>query len=129
MTDGKTVAIWGDAMVAALRRDTGPLVELLEHHNEITPDLMEFLAMLLKAKPRHRPRLPHKFKLLEDIAKRPAMLDAINDLKQRRACWRYSNKKPFPLKEQIRAVAQIYGVTEDALLNMDRRPSGKKVGG
>jgi hypothetical protein len=69
--DGKTIAIWGDAIYDAIKGDRSQLVDLLRHDNEVTPDLKEFLAWLLDERENGRPPLPAKFKLLNQMAREP----------------------------------------------------------
>ena len=83
--DSETIAIWGDAMVAALRRDRSELVDMLRRDNKVTRDLAEFLAWLLQEKPKHRPPLPAKFKTLDRWARNPALWDAFMHYELERA--------------------------------------------
>jgi hypothetical protein len=84
--DGKTIAIWGDAICSAMLGDRRELVELLRHDNEVTPDLKEFLAWLLDERKNGRPPLPAKFKLLSQMAREPALFDAVVEFELERAC-------------------------------------------
>ena len=137
--DSETVAIWGDAMIAALKGDRSELVEMLRYDNKVTRNLAEFLAWLLDEKPGHRPPLPAKFKTLAQWARNPALWDAIMDFEMARTHWyavtpfppyQKTNKKRFPFEAKLKEVADRYGVRSDRLENALRRSakSGKRYG-
>jgi hypothetical protein len=128
--DGKTIAIWGDAMYSALKGDRSELVDLLRYDNEVTPDLKEFLAWLLDVRKNGRPPLPAKFKLLSQMARDPKLFDAVVDFELERAHWRASGRR-FPYEKKLAEIARRNGVDSSKLDNKIRRSakSGRKLGG
>ena len=131
--DGKTHAVWGDAIVGALRGDRRELIDLLHRADVarlITPDAGEFIAWLLAKKSGPgRPTLPAKFKVFRDMARDPRLFEALDELHQRRLCWR-GHRQKFPLEQHLDEVAQAFGVKRAALEREDRRSreSGRKIG-
>jgi hypothetical protein len=128
--DGKTIAIWGDAICSAMLGDRRELVELLRYDNEVTPDLKEFLAWLLDERKNGRPPLPTKFKILNQMARDPKLFDAVVDFELERAHWRASRRR-FPYKMKLEEIALRNSVDSSKLDNKLRRSakSGSKLGG
>jgi hypothetical protein len=137
--DDETFAIWGEAMCDALVGDRRELVDLLRHGNKMTRDLAEFLAWLLDERESHRPTLPAKFKVLNQMARNPKLFDAVMDFEMERANWycrkpwpphEKMNRRRFPYEEKLQQVARRWGVHRDTLENSIRRSahSGKKLG-
>ena len=126
--DGETIAIWGDAMCSALVGDRRQLVECLRCGNTVTRDLAEFIAWLLDERKNGRPKLPTKFKLLDQMARNPALFDAVMDFELQRTA---ANGRRFAYTKKLEEIAQIYSVDPDTLNNKLRRSkkSGRKLGG
>jgi hypothetical protein len=138
--DSETIAIWGDAMCAALNGDRSELVDLLRHNNKVTRDLAEFLAYLLEERKKGRPRLPAKFGLLYKMAHNPRLWDAFLDFEMQRANWygvmpfppyEKTNKKRFPFEMTLKEVADRWNLHTETLRNAVRRnpKSGKRIAG
>jgi hypothetical protein len=141
--DSKTLALWGDAIVAALKvknSDRNELLELLRHGNEVTPAAAEFLAWLLDGKKKKgRPPLPAKFMRLFQMANSPNLYDAVMDFEMERARWyavapfppyKKANKKRFPYEKKLVEIADRWDVDRNTLQNNIERSanSGKKLG-
>ena len=130
--DGKTHAVWGDAIVDALQGDRRGLVELLHRADVdrlITRGAAEFIAWLLvERKGPGRPTVPVKFRLFQDMARNPRLFEALDELHQRRLSWR--GRPKFPLKRNCDEIARTFGVDRNALEREDRRSreSGRKIG-
>jgi hypothetical protein len=120
MVDSGTMAVWGDAMCAALVGDRRALVELLRCGNPVTRDVAEFVAWLLEERKNGRPRLPAKFKVLDHMARKPALFDASMDYKMRSTNSRAAGKR-LNSKDTLTKLSDRYGVSAESLNNMIRR--------
>jgi len=122
--DHSTIAIWGDAMLAAVAGDRSELVALLRHKNEVTPDVAEFLAWLLDKRKGGRPALPAKFKILKKM--HHPLFDAVFDFKQRRAHWRHAYPGyRFPYEKTLNKVAARNNVDPSKLsIELRRKTKG-----
>jgi hypothetical protein len=118
---------WINAICDALNDDRHKLADLLVHRNQPPPDALEFIGWLLSAKPKHRPKLPDKFKVYRDMAKNPALFDAVMEYEQRRIRARNTGQR-WEFKKEVTDLALRWNVEFDTLQNQVRRgKSGSKI--
>ncbi len=134
LTDAKTFTVWRSAIIEVLqtnRRKKQKLLKLLRRDDIaqlITRDAAEFIAWLLEPRSKRGVRpLPRKFRLYQEMAREPALFDALDEIHQRRvlAGGRLSN-----LQRHYKDVAKAFGVKQARLEVEDRRSrkSGRRIG-
>jgi hypothetical protein len=101
--DRKTIVLWGGAIFKALRGDNGALCNLLDSGVEVTDDVAQFVAWLLREKPKHRPPLPAKFQFFAHLLLNPKLNAACAEIEQRRTAWLAAHPgKRFQLQRELK---------------------------
>ena len=108
LLENKTIYLWGGAITLALRGDNGALCDLLESGAEVTDDVAQFVAWLLREKPKHRPPVPAKFMVFAHLLLNPELGTAVREFGQRRKDWLAAHPgKRFPLKRELEKLGPL----------------------
>lgn len=130
LLDSKTLALWGGAIILALRGDRGALADLLKCDVEMTDDVREFLAWLVDPKIRMdgRPPVPAKFKAFDQMSRiKPDVDKALRKFVQDRAIWETAHPgRQFPYMQELKKLGPLAGAVGARLKRLGLWPRPRR---